>query len=88
MVTTWFQSPLASNSQSCSVPQAEGPALKKIKYEDCSAIDLSTSRRSSGNEFTHASLTPEKSKKAKEGVWPDDHPEAKKITNQVYSGLA
>uniref|UniRef100_A0A8R1XW87 BED-type domain-containing protein n=1 Tax=Onchocerca volvulus TaxID=6282 RepID=A0A8R1XW87_ONCVO len=57
----------------------DGPEQKKAKFDGCNAVDLrmGPKNRTSGKEQT------EKARIVKGNFWPDDHPDAQRISDQI-----
>ncbi|VDN35690.1 unnamed protein product [Gongylonema pulchrum] len=57
---------------------SSAPTSKRAKFDNCvSAVDLSIEQKIKSNR--HA----ENNRKVKENFWPDDHPDARTITDQI-----
>lgn len=61
-----------------------GPEQKKIKFNECcNAVDL---RMGSKNRINQKEQT-ERTRIVRGNFWPDDHPDAQRISDQVFSPL-
>lgn len=65
----------------------EAPISKRLKIDECKAVDLRVERTTQdkeGNRKLSTVRSNEKRQLTKDTCcWPEDHPDAKRITNQV-----
>ncbi|KHN74359.1 Zinc finger BED domain-containing protein 4 [Toxocara canis] len=79
--------PAVATSSADGKSRSEAPVSKRLKIEDCSAVDLRTERsaqrKDTSKKVQSAGYTDKGQWMKENSFWPEDHPDAKRITNQV-----